>query len=163
MSSSIEIDASGAGERPTVVVRPAARADQDGFLKQWLDYLQESDLAVSDAVTELAWARIIDPQSGMGALVASAEAGRVVGFAIYVLHPVALGIHPECYLDHIFVEPACRGFGIDRNLILSLGDLARDERWLSLYWEVDEADTAKHIYDDVAEARHSIRYRLSHH
>lgn len=162
MAPVLEIDATGNAERPTVVVRPAVRADQESFLIQWRAYLEESHLDVSDAITEMTWARIIDPQSRVGALVASAEAGRVVGFALYVLHPVALALHPDCHLDHVFVEAPCRGFGIDRNLILSLGDLARDERWRSVYWQAKTTDISNTLFEELAEATPMVLYRLMH-
>ncbi|MBN8493057.1 MAG: GNAT family N-acetyltransferase [Burkholderiales bacterium] len=72
-----------------------------------------------------------------------AECGeRVVGFALYFTNFSTFLGQPGLYLEDLYVQPAHRGQGIGRALLLHLGQLARERgcgrfEWSVLDWNVD--------------------------
>ncbi|MBL8330930.1 MAG: GNAT family N-acetyltransferase [Rubrivivax sp.] len=72
-----------------------------------------------------------------------AERGeRVVGFALYFTNFSTFLGQPGLYLEDLYVQPAHRGQGIGRALLLHLGQLARERgcgrfEWSVLDWNVD--------------------------
>ena len=72
-----------------------------------------------------------------------AECGeQVVGFALYFTNFSTFLGQPGLYLEDLYVQPAHRGQGIGRALLLRLGGLARERgcgrfEWSVLDWNVD--------------------------
>ena len=85
---------------------------------------------------------------------------KAKGFSISALHEGTWTLTPACYLEDLFVDPACRGVGIGRQLIQDLGDRARTENWSRLYWHTRYDNAAWYLYDKSVEADDFVRYRL---
>lgn len=90
------------------------------------------------------------------------DAGRVVGFATYVLHPFTWSERQVCYLEDLFVSPEARGRGAGRLLIEHLVELAHTEGWARVYWMTRaDNDVARALYDRFCPADGFVRYTVS--
>ena len=141
------------------VIRPAAPGDKAGWISLWRDYLAFYRAAVTDAVADAAWTRAMTPGSGMAALVAD-QAGTVRGLCNYLFHQTFWTVEPTRYLQDLFVDPALRGGGVARRLILACEDAARAGGATRLYWLTQEYNApARSLYDTLAQRTSFIVYR----
>jgi len=117
-------------------VRPATLADIQRLrelISELADYERSADQV---KVTEdQLRAALFAEHPAVYALVA--EAGQqVVGFALYFLNfSTWEGTH-GIYLEDLFVEPASRGTGLGRALLMSLAVLARSRGYARVEWAV---------------------------
>jgi GNAT superfamily N-acetyltransferase len=64
-----------------------------------------------------------------------------------------------CYLQDLFTAPEVRGRGVARALIAAVRDWATEHGCSRVYWHTKEDnDTARRLYDQVAENRGFIHY-----
>ncbi|WIG60817.1 MAG: Acetyltransferase [Ktedonobacterales bacterium] len=86
--------------------------------------------------------------------------GRLVGITHFFIHPSTSG--PDvCYLQDLFTASDVRGQGIGRALIAAVVDWARARHCARVYWLTQASnDTARRLYDKVAENRGFIRYQI---
>jgi GNAT superfamily N-acetyltransferase len=145
----------------TVEIRDAAPGDEADWRRLWAGYVTFYRVAVSPEVTATTWARILDPASPLFMRVAVLD-GRVVGFAVCLLHEATWVKEPVCYLEDLFLDEAARGKGIGKTLLDDLVGKAMANGWARLYWHTDEGnETARRLYDKYTEADGHVRYRLS--
>ena len=146
---------------PSIEIRAAEAADEPRWRELWRDYLAFYRQSLAPGVTDLTWARILDPSSPLFARVALHQ-GACVGFAVGVLHEGSWTTTPVCYLEDLFVAPEIRGSGVGRALINDLEALARAEGWSRLYWHTDaDNEVARLLYDRFVAADPVVRYRLA--
>ena len=140
-------------------IRPLTPADEAGWRRLWAAYLRFYRAEVSEEVTAATFARLLDPASGMGGLVAEDDGG-IVGICNYVLHASTWSQAPTCYLQDLYVDPAARGSGAARALILDCEAVARARGCFRLYWLTQEFNgPARSLYDTVAQRTSFIVYR----
>ena len=84
--------------------------------------------------------------------------GELVGFTHYLFHASCWSPN-VCYLQDLFVTPACRGQGVGQVLIDRVADHARQAGSPRLYW-LTQSDNmvARRLYDRVAAHTGFIRY-----
>ena len=87
--------------------------------------------------------------------------GRVIGFAMCVLHEGTWATAPVCYLEDLVVDAAERGAGAGKALIDALIDEGKREGWSKLYWVTRMNNPARKLYDHYGEADDYVRYRIS--
>lgn len=140
-------------------IRPLTRADEAGWRRLWAAYLRFYRAEVPEAVTAGTFARLLDPASGMGGLVAEQDGG-IVGICNYVFHANTWSLQPTCYLQDLYVDPAGRGSGAARALIAECEAVARAQGCFRLYWLTQEFNgPARSLYDTVAQRTSFIVYR----
>jgi GNAT superfamily N-acetyltransferase len=84
--------------------------------------------------------------------------GRLVGIAHFLTHPSTTSAD-VCFLQDLFTAPDARGRGVARALIADIEDWARAQGCARLYWHTHETnETARRLYDQVAENRGFIQY-----
>lgn len=144
-------------QRP-VGVRPLAEQDKEDWLRLWAAYLEFYETEVSGEVTAHTWERLMNRDSTVWGLVV--EAGdEVVGILNYVLHANTWTLHPVCYLEDLYVDPAVRGQGAGRALIEALIDMARGHDWHRVYWmTAEDNETARKLYDRITPVTRWVRY-----
>lgn len=142
-----------------ISIRDAAQADETVWRRLWAGYLDFFRAAVPDAITEATWTRILDPGSPMFCRLAVSEEAAV-GFAVCVLHEGTWVVRPICYLEDLFVDGAVRGQGAGRALIADLVSLGQARGWSRLYWNTDQANPARKLYDSFLPAETSVRYQI---
>jgi GNAT superfamily N-acetyltransferase len=144
-----------------VNVRPARADDKRPWLALWRGYCTALDGAVSDAVTEGLWQRILAPEEPIWCLVACHEEDGPVGFANYVLHPHTWSLQLVCYLEDLFVAPEARGSGTGGSLIEGLVALGRVHGWHRVYWHTHEDNyRARTLYDRLVPRTGYVRYDI---
>ena len=118
------------------LIRPAARADVGELLRlihELAVYEKLEDQAVG---TPAALERhLFGERPVCEALVAEVD-GRAVGFALYFLTFSTFLCKPGLYLEDLFVEPAHRGSGIGKALLVRLAALAVEREYGRFEWRV---------------------------
>ena len=142
-----------------VLIRDVAASDRDAWLRLWAGYNAFYGTDVAPHISERTWQRMLDANVPLIGRVAEIE-GRVAGFSLCVLHEGTWVDAPVCYLEDLFVDPACRGQGIGRRLIEDLVALARSLGWSRLYWHTRIDNPARKLYDEFTAADDFVRYRL---
>jgi GNAT superfamily N-acetyltransferase len=142
-----------------IQIRDALPADREDWHRLWAGYNAFYKANVPPETTERTWQRILEPESAMLGRVA--ELGDlVVGFSISIVHEGTWVVEPICYLEDLFVDPACRGRGIGRKLIEDLMAVGKARGWSRLYWHTHRNNPARRLYDTFAQADDFVRYRL---
>ncbi|MBA2676336.1 GNAT family N-acetyltransferase [Ramlibacter sp.] len=122
-------------------------------------YERDGATALPEDVTRVTWARFLDAEQPMHALVAEAD-GRLLGLAHYLFHPSTIAVAPSCYLSDLFTVEAARGRGIGRELIEAVYGRAQAAQCARVYWQTHESNgTAQHLYNQLAERSGFIVYR----
>jgi ribosomal protein S18 acetylase RimI-like enzyme len=143
---------------PGIQVRPATAADETAWRPLWDGYCAFYETSIPEPVTAETWRRLLDPARPMELLVAE-QAGAVVGFVTYVLHPTTWGVEETCYLEDLFVSPAARGSGAGRALLEAVLERGRSEGWDKVYWHTRRDNArARALYDTFTEADDFVRY-----
>jgi GNAT superfamily N-acetyltransferase len=87
--------------------------------------------------------------------------GRLVGITHFLVHASTTS-SDVCYLQDLFTAPEARGKGAARSLIQAVGEWAREQGCGRVYWHTQlHNDTARRLYDRVAEFRDFILYTRS--
>jgi GNAT superfamily N-acetyltransferase len=134
---------------------PSDRAQWDALWAGYLDFYQSS---LDPAVSDVTFARFLDPAEPMFALVAERD-GKLVGLVHCVTHRGTWSIGDFCYLEDLFVAPQARGLGIGRALIEAVYARADALDCSRVYWLTHETNPARKLYDQVARHLGFIQYR----
>jgi GNAT superfamily N-acetyltransferase len=142
-----------------LVVRPIAEGDFDQWLPLWTGYNTFYKRTLPDAVTRTTWARFLDPQEPMHALVAEQD-GQLLGLVHYLFHRATAVVENWCYLADLFTNQAARGKGVGRTLIEAVYEAGRQAGCSRVYWQTHETNAvAQVLYNGVAERSGFIVYR----
>lgn len=144
-----------------VSVRRLEAGDKTTWLPLFKAYVDFYKAAVSDAVIELTWQRLLseDEESMLG-LVALDDDGRMVGIATLVFHRSTWSPTFYCYLEDLFVDARVRGKNIGRTLIEAVYAEADARGATRTYWATEETNyRARGLYDQVATKTHFLQYR----
>lgn len=144
----------------TITVRPLRADDRPQWIPLWQGYLAFYEVELTDAVTETAWWRLLDPDVDMHGLAACTADGGVIGFVHYLFHPVTWAIAPRCYLEDLFVQPEARGGSAGRRLIEAVYTAADARGADQVYWLTQDFNaTARRLYDRVGRKTDFIKYQ----
>lgn len=134
-------------------------ADKAGWLPLWQAYLDFYKQDLTEALTDLTFARFLDEAESMYMVVAR-DQGRVIGFASFVLHRSTWAEGSYCYLEDLYVDAILRGKGIARSLIAAVAEAGKAKGAERLYWITDASNTtAQALYDKVASRTDFIQFR----
>ena len=140
------------------MIRPIEPRDEPRWRELFDGYTRFYEREPSEPIARHTWARIMDPASPVHAIVAERE-DRVVGIANYLTHESTLALTPVCYLQDLFVDPACRGGGVGRALIDWLIAEMKARGWSRLYWNTRETnEPARALYDTYTPHSGFVRY-----
>jgi ribosomal protein S18 acetylase RimI-like enzyme len=142
-----------------LVIRPFRPEDRPQWDILWRGYVEFYKSTVPDAVTELTWRRLLDPEAPILGFCAD-ESGKLLGLVHYLFHPVTWAAGPRCYLEDLFTAPEARGRGVGRALIEAVYAAADARGADQVYWLTQDSNaTARRLYDQVATATPFIKYR----
>lgn len=143
------------------VIRAAEVRDQERWRELWAAYLRFYRSSVSEETTANTWQMILDAESDVHALVAESH-GRVVGICNYLFHASTWSSRPTCYLQDLFVDPAARGGGAARRLILACKERAHERDACGLYWMTQEYNgAARSLYDTITPRSSFVVYEMN--
>jgi GNAT superfamily N-acetyltransferase len=146
------------GQPMSLRIAPASAEEKDKWLPLWGGYLEFYRTNLADEITDLTWARCLDPAEPMHML-AARDGGEWRGFAIFVLHRSTWARDNYCYLEDLFTAPEARGKGIGAQLIEAGADLARTYGCSRYYWLTEDSNrTAQALYDKIARKSGFIQY-----
>jgi GNAT superfamily N-acetyltransferase len=141
------------------IVRPATAKDEARWRVLWAGYQAFYRATVSEEATANTWSRILDPDSNVSALVAESD-GHVIGICNYLFHDNTWSTQQICYLQDLFVDPAARGGGAAKKLILACEEKAKEKGAFRLYWQTQEYNAAaRSLYDTITPRSSFIVYR----
>ena len=141
-----------------MIVRPLRAADREQWEPLWEGYnlfYERPDLPRE--ITDTSWARFLDPEEPMFAAVAEVD-GLIVGLVHYLYHRNTAMIEDACYLQDLFTAPEARGLGVGRALIEYVYAEAAKAGSRRVYWQTQENNPARKLYDRVAELTSFRRY-----
>jgi GNAT superfamily N-acetyltransferase len=140
------------------IVRPLNADDREEWQPLWDGYnlfYERPDFP--SEITEVTWARCLDPAEPVFAAVAEID-GKIVGIVHYLYHRSTTMIENVCYLQDLFTAPAARGLGAGRALIEHVYDEAAKAGVRRVYWQTHEANPARKLYDRLATVTPFRRY-----
>ena len=133
------------------IVRALAPGDEARWRDLFQQYVVFYEATVPPEIIDLTWQRLIAGADGMSGLVAEVPGAGVVGIAVCVFHRSSWSPTWYCYLEDLFVDPACRGQGVGRALIQSVYELADARGATRTYWATAETNaTARALYERLA-------------
>lgn len=149
--------------RADVVIRPVLEQDYAAWMPLWNGYNafygRGGATALPEAITRSTWARFLDADEPVHALVAERD-GQLLGLAHYLFHRSTTSLGNSCYLQDLFTVDAARGMGVGRALIEAVYARAIRAGAARVYWQTHETNaTAMRLYDQVAEKSGFIVYR----
>jgi len=142
-----------------LIIRDLRAEDRPQWNDLWRGYLAfyESDLAPE--VSDVTFARLLDPSEPMFCLVAEEE-GALLGIVHCVLHRGTWSVENFCYLEDLFTAPDARKRGVGRALIEAVYARADELNCSRVYWLTHESNTAgRSLYDQVGRNLGFIHYR----
>jgi ribosomal protein S18 acetylase RimI-like enzyme len=141
------------------IVRPLQPTDRERWNELWRGYLQFYKHDLPADLTELTWRRLLDPAhpfQGFAAL----DGERIAGIVHFHVHASTWARVGYCYLEDLFVDPACRGQGLGRTLIEAVFRAADEHRAERVYWHTENTnDRAQRLYQQVAELTPFVQFR----
>lgn len=144
------------------MIRAIAPADRQAWQRLFTAYGVFYETRFTDDVIAAVWTLLLEPGSGVDALVAEHD-GTVVGFAHYRSHPDTFTGGRDWFLDDLYVDPDARGAGHATALIERLADLARSTgtagtlRWIT----AADNERAQRVYDRIATKTTWVTYEMS--
>lgn len=146
-----------------LVVRDVAAGDFDAWKPLWDGYNafygRSGETALPEAITRSTWARFVDADEPVHALVAVRD-GQMLGLVHYLFHRSTTSIGNSCYLQDLFTVEAARGLGVGRALIETVYRRAQQAGSPRVYWQTHETNaTAMRLYDKVADKSGFVVYR----
>ncbi|MBK9078625.1 MAG: GNAT family N-acetyltransferase [Hyphomicrobium sp.] len=142
------------------IVRALAPGDEARWRDLFQQYVVFYEATVPPEIIDLTWQRLIAGADGMSGLVAEVPGAGVVGIAVCVFHRSSWSPTWYCYLEDLFVDPACRGQGVGRALIQGVYELADARGATRTYWATSETNaTARALYERLATLSPFIQYR----
>ena len=142
-------------------ISPLQPGDHAAWLPLWRGYQSFYEVDIPSEVSEVTWARLLDPSEPVaGALAWSGP--TAVGLVHHIRHRSCWTVGDYCYLQDLFVAPEIRGAGIGRELIEHVHAEAASMGCSRVYWLTHETNaTAMRLYDRVAERSGFVQYRNS--
>lgn len=142
----------------TIKIRQIESRDEARWRVQWDGYCRFYARELSEPITAHTWRRIMDAASPVQAIVAE-DAMQVIGICNYILHENTWTLTPVCYLEDLYVDPACRAAGVGKLLIDWLVIEMKTQGWSRLYWNTKENNyRARGLYDKYTPHSGFLRY-----
>lgn len=144
-----------------VEIRRPELEHREAWDRLYAGYAEFYGEAQTDIMRDRVWGWIHDPDHELEALLALDAGGDPVGLAHFRPFARPLDASTGMYVDDLFVDPAARGQGAGRALILALADEARRRGWSVVRWITAENNArARAVYDRVATATCWVTYDL---
>lgn len=143
-------------------IRPLIASDHARWLELWNGYNAFYERQADAVQAAHTWQRLLAPEAPVHGVVGCDDEGRVIALAQYVLHENTNTLTPVCYLQDLFVDPACRAAGAGRQMMDWLISAMQQQGWSRLYWNTRENNyRARALYDQYTPHSGFLRYVIS--
>ena len=143
-----------------VEVRTLQATDRERWNELWRGYLEFYKHELPSDLTDLTWHRLLHPAHPFRGLAALDEQQRPVGIVHFHVHASTWARVGYCYLEDLFVDPACRGVGIGRALIEAVYRAADEDGAERVYWHTQDTNArAQVLYRQLAELTPFVQYQ----
>ena len=142
-------------------VRPIDPADETAWRRLFTDYGFFYHESFPDSVLDGVWAWLCTPGHAVRALVATDDAGTVIGFAHVREQHDTFTAGTSLYLEDLYVDPAARGTGTATALIEAIRAEAHlrglgPTRWIT----ASDNLIAQRVYDRLATRTTWVTYEM---
>ncbi|MGH7080363.1 MAG: GNAT family N-acetyltransferase [Acetobacteraceae bacterium] len=142
-----------------IAVRPLESGHHAAWLPLWRGYQAFYKVDIPPGVSDVTWARLLDPKEPVSGALAW-DGAQAVGLVHCIRHRSCWTVADYCYLQDLFVAPEVRGRGIGRLLIEYVYETAGCEGCARVHWLTHESNAvAMRLYDRVAERAPFVQYR----
>ncbi|PZS27550.1 MAG: GNAT family N-acetyltransferase [Pseudonocardiales bacterium] len=132
--------------------------DRDTWESLFRAYIAFYERTEPQHMYDRAWTEL-QADDRIHALGASVD-GQLVGITHFLVH-ASTSSRDVCYLQDLYTAPAARGHGVARALIDAVVEWASGQDCDRVYWSTQQTNTtARRLYDQVAENRGFILYRI---
>ena len=146
----------------TINIRKIDTRDEPRWRVLWDGYCRFYEREPNEPITRHLWARLTDFASPVHAIVAEDADKHVIGIANYLIHENTSLLTPVCYLQDLFVDPACRAVGVGQQMIDWLVAEMKTQGWSRLYWNTKENNyRARGLYDKYTPRDPFVRYVIN--
>jgi GNAT superfamily N-acetyltransferase len=144
-----------------VRVRPLEPRDRPAWRALFGAYIEFYAATVPEDVIDTLWQRLMHGGEGFHVgLVAVGDDDVPIGLAHVLFHRATWTNGWYCYLEDLFVDPACRGQGAGAALIEAVYAEADARGCSRTYWVTEERNAAaRTLYDRVAARAPFVQYR----
>ena len=141
-----------------MTLRDVSEDDYINWYELWEKYNLFYKRSISEEISKLTWARILDPNFPMFSIVAELD-GEIIGFTNYLFHPHTALLSDTCYLQDLFTVEPHRGKRVGRSLIEEVSRRAKERGSVQMYWMTHESNKeARILYDKIAKHSGFIVY-----
>ena len=131
-------------------------ADRPRWTELWTGYLAFYETTLPPAQYDHTWQRLM---AGTINGLALRVDGKLQGLVHFLYHESGWTMSPVCYLQDLYIDPACRGTGGGRHLIEAAAAQARQHGAAKLFWLTQSHNAlARQLYDRLAKHNGFIRY-----
>lgn len=146
-----------------MLIRPLRVDDHTAWQGLYAGYAAFYRVDQTPQMRATVWDWLQDPAHETMGLV-SEQDGKVTGLAHYRAFARPLSATRGLFLDDLFVDPAARGSGAARGLIMALRDIARDQGFSVIRWiTADNNYRARGLYDQMADRTGWVTYDIKSH
>ena len=142
-----------------IQILPLAASQKHQWYPLWRGYQAFYKTDISETVSDVTWARLLDASEPMGGALAWAD-GKAIGLVHHIMHRSCWTVGDYCYLQDLFVGNEARGAGVGRKLIEYVYDYAKNKGCSRVHWLTHETNSdAMKLYDNIAVRSGFIQYR----
>lgn len=140
-------------------LQPLRSQDRDAWMPLWQGYQAFYEVAIAPDVSDVTWARLLDPDEPMTGLLAW-DGDKAIGLVHFISHRSTWTTGDYCYLQDLFVDTAARVGGVGRRLIEAVYAAAAEQGCSRVHWLTHETNAeAMLLYDRIAQRSGFIQYR----
>lgn len=141
-----------------VIVRKLNAGDHAAWASLWNGYLTFYKATLSDEMTALTWARLMEDKSIHGWC--AVLDGKVIGICHALEHGSSWSTAPYVYLEDLYVDGTIRNSGAGRALIEAVYAHADAIGSKKVYWQTDFTnETARKLYEKIGEQSGALVYQ----
>lgn len=139
-------------------IRAVTATDYQQWLSLWDGYQTFYKVNMDNVLAQHTFERLLDSHQAMYAWVVEDE-GKLIALVHFVFHLSTWSKGEYCYLQDLFVHPDYRSQGLARKLIEKVYAIATERDCSRVYWLTHkDNETARHLYDQVAQSTGFIQY-----
>lgn len=144
----------------TVIIRPLAPADREGWEVLWRDYLDFYQSELDPAQFDHTFQRLSQPDyADMFGYVAEYQ-GKLVGLVNCINHDHGWYMQQVVYLQDLYVADGVRQLGIGQKLIEAVYAYADQNHKANVYWTTKTSNRiARKLYDRIGNLTEFIKYQ----